>query len=95
MNITMSVSGDLEKWIKRFPFVKWTEIAKKAMREEAIRLKKLEIIEKYLEGKKLTKEDIEFMEEIDWHPVDEMEIKPDFAKSLKEASKGKTKKISL
>ena len=41
------------------------------------------IFEKYIKTVKLTKEETEFCEKIDWHPVDELPLKEEFIKKLK------------
>ncbi len=93
MNLTFSVSGELEQIVRHFDHIKWTEIARKAIREEAEKLKKLEILQKYVERKPISEAEWKWMDEIDWHPVDERNYKPGFAeKAIKQAA-AKGKKI--
>ncbi|MBI2529750.1 MAG: hypothetical protein HYW05_01230 [Candidatus Diapherotrites archaeon] len=93
MNITLSVSGELETLVKSHRQIKWTEIAREAIRKEAKRMKKLEILQKYMERKPITEEEWDWMDEIDWHPVDEMNYKPEFVKEAMQASKSRPKRI--
>ncbi len=93
MNITLSVSGELEDSVKTHKHIKWTEIAREAMREEVERLKKLEALQKHLEKKPISRQEWHWMEKIDWHPVDEMKYKEKFVKESLKAGKEKPKKV--
>jgi hypothetical protein len=94
MNLTLSIPKELEKELLEKPYIKWTEIARNAIRKEAILLKKKEIFEKYAKSQKITKEEQEFMEKIDWHPVDELPIKKEYAEKLLKKSKTTSKNIN-
>jgi hypothetical protein len=61
--LTVSVEEDFKKRLARFPWVNWSEIG----REE---LMKKYIFDKYLKKGILSKDEEEFCERIDWHPVD-------------------------
>lgn len=90
MNITMSVSGELEKGIKKYPHIKWTEIARKAMTEELEKIKKLDILKKYVDKEAFNDEDEEWMNKNNWHPVEHLSLKPEFIKdALRIEKKGK------
>ena len=93
LNITLSVSGEEEQIVKENPHIKWTEIARRAIREEAVKFKKMGLLSKYLEKKPISRAEYDLMEKMDWHPVDEMRIRPDFAASILKSSKQKTKRI--
>ena len=94
MNITLSVSGELEKLIKEHPEIKWTELARQGMLSEAGKLKKLELLRKFIDKEPISEEDFRWMDEHDWHPVDEMEFRPEFVKeSLRISKKGKFRKV--
>ena len=86
-SLTLSVSDELKNEIKEFIWVNWSEIA----REESF--KRL-IFENYIKTGKLTDEEWEFCEKIDWHPVDELPLKEEFIKKLKKIKKGKFKKYN-
>ena len=64
----------------------WSEIA----REET--LKKL-IFENYIKTGKLSDEEWEFCDKIDWHPVDELPLKEEFIKRLELIRKEKPLKV--
>ncbi len=87
-SLTLSVSEELKSEFKKYSWVNWSEIA----REEA--MKKL-IFENFLKTKKLSDEDWEFCEKIDWHPVDELPYKESFIKEIKARKWQKAKKISV
>ena len=94
MNITLSVSGELEQLVRSHPEVKWTAIARSAMEEKAGKLMKLEILRKYLDKEAFTEIEIQWMDENDWHPVDEKQLKQSFITSIEKAKKEKGKKLS-
>ena len=94
MNLTMSLSGAEEEIVKTNRHIKWTEIARKAIREEAIKLKKMELLSKYLDKKPITAQEWKLMDKIDWHPVDEVELKDSFVKDIIKASRGKSTKVN-
>ena len=78
--ITLSLSERFKSEIKQFPWVNWSEVA----REEIL---KKDIFERYIKTEELSDEDWVFCERIDWHPVDELPLKEEFVKRLKEARK--------
>ena len=59
-----------------------------------IKLMKQDISERFKQTRKVTDEDWEFCEQIDWHPVDELPPKPghieELKKAMKETPKGKS-----
>jgi len=81
-SLTLAVSDDFKEQLKTFLWVNWSEIA----REEA--LKKI-IFENYMKTGKITDEEWEFCEKIDWHPVDELPLKEEFIRKLNKIKKGK------
>ena len=94
MNITLSVSGELEKMIKEHPEIKWTELARKGMITELERMQKMNILKKMVEKEKFTEQEIKWMDEHDWHPVDEMELKPEFVKKIQARNMNKCIKVN-
>ncbi|MFH1246969.1 MAG: hypothetical protein V1644_01180 [Candidatus Micrarchaeota archaeon] len=94
MNITLSVSGALEQLVKRHPEVKWTAIARTAMEEKAEKMTKLEILRKYVDNEHFTAAEMQWMDENDWHPVDEKQLKQSFVTSVEKAKKEKAKKLA-
>ena len=93
MNITLSVSGELEKLIKEHPEIKWTELARQGMLSKAEKMKKLDLLRKFIDKEPLSEADFVWMDENDWHPVDEMELKREFVAKIEKRSKGKFRKI--
>jgi len=85
-SITLSVTDDFKNDLKNLSWVNWSEIA----REET--LKKL-IFENYIKTRKLSDEEWEFCDKIDWHPVDELPLKEEFIKKLKKREKESPLKI--
>jgi hypothetical protein len=55
--------------------------------------KKQGILEKYLAGKELSEHECNWLEKIDWHPVDELEYRKGFAENLDSAMKSGSRKI--
>ncbi|MCK5107533.1 MAG: hypothetical protein KAQ83_02295 [Nanoarchaeota archaeon] len=82
VSITMPIDENLRAELKRFSWVNWSEISK----EEA--MKKL-IFEKFMKTRKVSDKDNEFCEKVDWHPVDELPLKPSYIKKLQKIRKEK------
>jgi hypothetical protein len=61
VNMTLAVPKELHNMMKKHPEIKWSEIARRALREYA---KKLEMLNKIAEESKLTKKDIEELDRI-------------------------------
>ena len=85
-SLTLSVSDEFKNQLKTFMWVNWSEIA----REET--MKKL-IFENYIKTGRITDEEWEFCEKIDWHPVDELPLKEEFKKELERRRKEKSIKL--
>lgn len=82
VSITFPVDEKTLKVIEDYSWINWSQIA----REEII---KKEMFERYMKTRKITDEDWEFCEKIDWHPVDELPFKKSFIKKLEKARKEK------
>jgi hypothetical protein len=80
--ITITVEESFKERLSKFPWVNWSEIG----REEVL---KRYIFEKYIKTKKLTKEETDFCEKSDWHPVDELPLREEFIEEIKKVAKGK------
>lgn len=85
-SVTLSVSEEFKAEIKEFPWVNWSELS----REEFL---KKTIFEKYMKKEKISEAEWEFCDKIDWHPVDELPLKPEFVKKLENARKEKSIKL--
>ncbi|MDI3473774.1 MAG: hypothetical protein PWR30_97 [Candidatus Woesearchaeota archaeon] len=81
-SLTLSVSDEFKNKLKEFLWINWSEIA----REEI--MKKI-IFENYMKTGKISDEEWEFCERIDWHPVDELPLKEEFIEKLKRIKKEK------
>ena len=79
-SLTFAVDEQLKSDIEYFCWVNWSEVN----REE---LNRKRISEEFLETGTLSKQDQEFCEKTDWHPVDELPLKESFIKELEEARK--------
>ncbi|MDP2749250.1 MAG: hypothetical protein Q8O89_00275 [Nanoarchaeota archaeon] len=86
-SVTLAVTDKFKEELKHFVWVNWSEIA----REET--MKKL-IFQKYLETGNVSDDDWAFCDKIDWHPVDELPLKKEYAQKLKKAKKEKAIKIN-
>ena len=56
VNITLSIPEELHKIVKKHSEIKWSEVARRAMWEQA---KKLQLMDKLVEKSKFTEEDVE------------------------------------
>lgn len=85
VSVTISLQDKTLERIERFPWINWSEIA----REE---IAKKEIFERFIKANVLTKQDQEFCDKLDWHPVDDLPLKQEFVDRLKKLSKKKAGK---
>jgi hypothetical protein len=88
VSINISVEESLSKRLDRFSWVNWSDVAR-------IEANKRRIFEEYKKSRKIGKEDERFCESIDWHPVDELPLKPEFIESLKRIDKEKSIPMTL
>lgn len=80
VSITFSLDDALMKRFERFEWINWSALA----REEA---EKREIFETFIRTGELSKRAREFCDKLDWHPVDELALKDEIVKQLKESLK--------
>ena len=78
VSVSIAVEESFKERVESFAWVTWSEVA----REEAI---KKEIFEKFIKTGTLSADDQEFCDEIDWYPVDELPLKEEYVKKIKEA----------
>ena len=78
--VTLTIPDKTKAELQAFPWVNWSPVAITAFRMKSI-------FEKYMKKKEISKEDWEFCELIDWHPVDELPLKEEYIKKLEEARK--------
>ncbi len=94
-NITLSVPENLRMEMDKYTDIRWSEVARNAIAAKMVQLRKLEILRKYVDKEAISEKDWAWMEEHDWHPVDEKPMKPEYIKSLKAAMKAPTKKTTI
>lgn len=70
-----------------------SKVASKLLGKALIEVIKQDISNRYKDTKKVTDDDWEFCEQIDWHPVDELPPKPEHIEELKKALNGPTGKL--
>jgi len=80
VSVSISVEDEFKARVESFAWVSWSQIAA----EEAL---KRDIFERYIKTSKLSTEEEEFCDKIDWHPVDWLPLKKKFVKELKIAAK--------
>lgn len=78
--ITVPIDESVRERMAQFSWVNWSEVG----REE---ITKREMFERYVRTRKLSEEDEIFCEAADWHPVDELPLKKEFAEHLKKIEK--------
>ncbi|MCF7865948.1 hypothetical protein K9L67_02055 [Candidatus Woesearchaeota archaeon] len=87
VSITIPLEDETWNKIKKKSWINWSEIA----RQET---KKKIIFEKFIRTGKITKKDIQYCEETDWHPVDELPLKKEFLRKLSGTKQEKSLKIN-
>ena len=60
-NITLSVPDGLKKKMEKYPEIKWSQVARKAIEDK---IKDMELLDKLTEKSKLTKKDAEEISKI-------------------------------
>jgi hypothetical protein len=94
-NVTLYVPEYVKEEMVEHSEIRWSEIIRKAVIEKLNELKKLQLLKKYIEKEQFTEADWNWMDEHDWHPVDQKEMKLGFIKEVQDTSaKGKFKKVN-
>jgi hypothetical protein len=88
-NITLYVPESVKKRMDSHSDIRWSEVVRQAILKKLEDSRKLRLLRKYVEKEPFTQEDFSWMDEHDWHPVDEKGMKLGFVESLKKARKGK------
>jgi hypothetical protein len=94
-NITLSIPERLRAEMGKHSEIRWSEVARNAILEKIVQLRKLEILRKYVDKEHISEEEWAWMDENDWHPVDEMPMKKPFVAGLKASRKEKHYPFSL
>ena len=76
--VTLTIPNETKAELQEFPWVNFSSIAITVFRMKSI-------FEKYMKTKKVSDEDWEFCELIDWHPVDELPMREEHIAELKRA----------
>ena len=92
-NITLYLPDNVKKELDTHSEIRWSEVVRKAIIGKLEKLKKLELLRKYVEKEPFTGEDLRWMDENDWHPVDEQQMKLGFVKELEKRGREKTVKM--
>lgn len=93
-NVTLYLPDNVKKDMGVYAEVRWSEIVRQAIINKLRELKKLELLRKYVEKEPFTHADLKWMDENDWHPVDEQQMKLSFVKEVQEISRrGKFRKV--
>ena len=86
-NITLYVPENVKQKMGQYSEIKWSEIVRKAILTKLKEMRKYELLRKYVEKEQFTKQDLQWMDENDWHPVDEKQMKLSFIKDLQKKKK--------
>ncbi|NYZ77001.1 hypothetical protein H0O02_01655 [Candidatus Micrarchaeota archaeon] len=86
-NVTLYVPENVKEEMDEHDEIRWSEVVRKAVIGKLKELKKLELLRKYVEKESFTEEDWKWMDENDWHPVDEKEMKLGFIEEMQKRSK--------
>ena len=88
-NVTLYLPDAVKHEMESLSEIKWSEVVRKAILAKLEEIRKLELLRKYVEKEPFTDEDLRWMDNHDWHPVDENQMRLDFVKEVKRRSKGK------
>lgn len=94
-NITLSIPDAIRAQMDEHADIKWSEVAKSAIAAKVIELRKLSILKKYMDKEPISEADWAWMDEHDWHPVDELPMKKSFIKSVLAADKLPTRRVAI
>lgn len=88
-NITLYLPDTVKKEVDVHSDVRWSEVVRQAIINKLRELKKLDLLRKYVEKEPFTQEDLAWMDENDWHPVDERQMKLSFVKEIEKRGRGR------
>jgi len=92
-NVTLYLPDNVKSEMDLHSEIRWSEVVRQAVITKLRELKKLELLRKYVEKEPFTDNDLKWMDENDWHPVDEKQMDLGFVNSIKNNSKGKFVKV--
>lgn len=88
-NVTLYLPDDVKKELDSYSEVRWSEFIRQAIITKIRELKKLDLLKKYVEKEPFTQADLDWMDQNDWHPVDESQMKLNFVTDLNKRGKGR------
>ena len=92
-NVTLYVPENVKKEMTRHAEIRWSEVVRQALINKLREIRKLDLLRKYLEKEPFTAEDLAWMDENDWHPVDEKQMKAAFIRESARRSKKRAIKV--
>ena len=72
-----------------------TRVNSELLAKTVIRLMKRDINDRFAKTGSLTEDDQEFCDAIDWHPVDELELREEYVEKLKRLKKESTSSMTV
>ena len=94
-NITLSIADALKHQMALYDEVRWSEVAKKAIVQKLYEMRKVEILQKYLNHVPFSADDLKWMDQNDWHPVDERPMRKEFVHEVLKERGRSGKRMSL
>ncbi|MFH1637548.1 MAG: hypothetical protein ABIB71_03935 [Candidatus Woesearchaeota archaeon] len=88
VSITVALEESFKGRLHAFPWVNWSEVGSEESRKKAI-------FEEFIKTGTVSDEDQEFCDEMNWDPIDELQVKEAYVKKLKEIEKGPHSKMTL
>lgn len=92
-NVTLYLPDPVKSEMDQYSEIRWSEVVRQAVIEKLRELRKLGLLRKYVEKEPFTDEDLKWMDENDWHPVDENQMNLSFVKDVEKSGKGKFVKV--
>ncbi|MFH1520855.1 MAG: ribbon-helix-helix domain-containing protein [Candidatus Micrarchaeota archaeon] len=91
-NVTLYLPDDVKKELDSYSEVRWSEFIRQAIITKLKELRKLDLLKKYVEKEPFTQADLDWMDQNDWHPVDENQMKLTFVNDINKRNKGRIAK---
>lgn len=88
-NVTLYLPDYVKLNMEKHSEIRWSEVVRNAILSKLNELRKLDLLRKYVEKEPFNEDDLNWMDENDWHPVDERQMNLDFVKKVEASSKGK------
>lgn len=88
-NVTLYVPDNVKRQMDAHSDIRWSDVVRQAILSKINELRKLELLRKYVEKEPFSDDDLRWMDENDWHPVDERQMKLSFVKEVAKRGKGR------